>query len=140
MVVVFLQFCIVFFIIQESYATMNDRTATIKEIQDKVTRFVEERNWRQFHSPLNMAINLSVEASELLEIFTWSDKEKSYKVVEDKRDAIENEVADILYNLVDFCKQSNIDLAAAFEKKMQLNEKKYPVEKSYGSEKKYTEL
>jgi NTP pyrophosphatase (non-canonical NTP hydrolase) len=127
-------------VIQESYANMNDKTTTIKDIQDKVTEFIDARNWRQYHSPLNMAINLTVEASELLEIFTWCDKKDSYKAVDAKREAIEHEVADVLYNLVDFCKQANIDLAAAFEKKMQLNEKKYPVEKSYGSEKKYTEL
>jgi NTP pyrophosphatase (non-canonical NTP hydrolase) len=119
---------------------MNDTITTIKEISDVVEHFVEERNWRQYHSPLNMAINLTVEAAELLEIFTWSDKEKSYKVIEEKREAIEHEVADILYNLVDFCKQSNIDLAAAFEKKMQINQTKYPVDKAYGSQKKYNEL
>jgi dCTP diphosphatase len=119
---------------------MNDKTATLKEIQDKAEKFIEDREWGQFHSPLNMAMDISVEANELLELFIWSDRAQSSTVVQEKKEAIEHEVADVLFGLVRFCKLAGIDLAAAFEKKMLLNEKKYPVEKARGKQKKYTEL
>ncbi len=83
---------------------------------------------------------LSVEAAELMELFMWVDSEKSAQELEKNREAIEHEVADVAAYLLSLCVHYNIDLAQAMERKSKLNALKYPIEKSKGISKKYSDL
>ena len=102
----------------------------------KILRFQKERDWKQFHLPKNLAIALSIEAAEILEIFQWT---KNNELPEDKRKHLEEEIADVYYYLLLLAHETNIDIKKAFKKKMMINAKKYPVCKSKGSSKKYSE-
>jgi NTP pyrophosphatase (non-canonical NTP hydrolase) len=101
-----------------------------------------EREWDQFHSVKNLSMALSVEASELLEIFQWMTEDKSNQIKSDPvlKEKIEDEVADIFIYLLRVIKKTDIDLLAAVKNKMEKNKKKYPVELSKGNSKKYDEL
>ncbi len=112
--------------------------ANLYELQARLKQFNEDRDWDQFHSPRNLAMCLSVEAGELLECFLWSKDGES--IPEKKRDHVEEEAADVLICLINFCTQAGIDLPAAFEAKLAKNAAKYPVEKARGSRAKYDEL
>ncbi len=105
---------------------------------ERVIRFREAREWRRYHTPKNLAASIAVEAAELLEIFQWS--ENGYEVVETKREKIAEEAADIFIYLLLLCHECGIDLIEAFDRKMEINESKYPVEKARGKSSKYTEL
>ena len=112
----------------------------MKELIEKVAEFRDKRNWRKFHTPKNLAISLVIEATELLEMFQWTFDEELENVVNAKRDKIEEEIADVLIYLLLLADALNIDLEGAFFKKMEKNEKRYPVEKAKGKADKYTEL
>ena len=119
-----------------------DEEKKIHELKELIQKFCEERDWDQFHGAKELAIALSIEASELLEIFRW----KSPKEVEDlfkneeKKEHIQEEMADVLYFLVRLAQKYDIDLTDALEKKMKKNDQRYPIEKARGSNKKYDEL
>ena len=112
----------------------------MKELIKRVAKFRDERDWRKFHTPKNLAISLVIEASELLEIFQWTFDEELYDVIRSKRDEIEEEIADVLIYLLLLADVLNIDLEKAFFKKMEKNEERYPVEKAKGRADKYSEL
>ena len=120
----------------------NDCERKIHELKEKVKEFCDERDWDQFHNAKELAIALSIEASELLEIFRWkTDKEvQELFLNEKKKEDIQDEMADILYFLVRIAQMYDIDLSEALDKKMEKNELKYPVEKAKGSSKKYNEF
>ena len=84
---------------------MSDNTTTINELKLKVAHFMKERDWNQFHNPKNLSVSLSCEAAELMEIFVWSPEATSQKTFEAKRTEAEHEVADIFFNLLEFCNQ-----------------------------------
>ncbi len=121
---------------------LSDNSVTLEELKEKVKSFCEERNWDQYHTPKDLAIGIITEASELLEHFRFKSNEEALTLLldEKKRKEIEEELADILYFLLRFSQMYNIDLSIALNKKLKINEKKYPVHKSKGSNKKYTEL
>lgn len=102
---------------------------TIKRIRD----FTIDRNWEQFHSPANLAKALSIEASELLECFLWD--EDNYNI-----EHVKEELADVIVYAQDLLDKLNLDVDDIVNAKMDINEKKYPIEKSYGSSKKYNEI
>ena len=108
-----------------------------KETVEKVTAFRDQRNWAQFHNPKDLAISLSLEASELLEIFQWSGSDL---VCESKLDKIKEELADVLCYSVLLADRCGLDMDEIIQAKMQKNGEKYPVDKSYGNKEKYTEL
>ncbi|MFJ7512571.1 nucleotide pyrophosphohydrolase [Peribacillus simplex] len=109
----------------------------MKQLQNKVIKFRDERGWQKYHTPKDLAISLSIEASELLENFQWkSDQEAIVKNIEN----IKDEMADVLIYLLMLSKELNVDLEKAVETKLQKNAGKYPIEKAYGSNKKYNEL
>ena len=112
----------------------------IKKIEKVLKQFSVEREWEQFHSPKNLSMALSVEASELVEIFQWLTEEQSYALNDSKKQHTKEEVADIAIYLLRICMKLDIDLEEAIFEKMKMNEEKYPVEKVKGSAKKYTEL
>jgi NTP pyrophosphatase (non-canonical NTP hydrolase) len=115
-------------------------SAEILELQASLRAFAEEREWDQFHSPKNLAAALSVEAAELLEHFQWLTEDQSRSVPDDKREAIAEEVADVLLYLLQLADKLGIDPVQAAQKKLQTNAIKYPVERAKGSSKKYSEL
>jgi len=109
----------------------------MQEDLDKILKFQKERDWKQFHSPKNLAISLSIEAAEILELFQWT---KDNNLPEDKRIELKEELADVYYYLLLLAYKSGIDIKKAFKDKMTLNEKRYPVDKAKGNSKKYNEL
>lgn len=119
-----------------------DNERKIHELKDKIKEFCEARDWDQFHNAKELAIALSIEASELLEIFRWKTPEEVNALFsnEKKKEDIEDEMADVLYFLVRMAQMNNIDLAEALDRKMEKNEGKYPIEKAKGSSKKYNEF
>ena len=109
-------------------------------LRDELRRFAAERDWDQFHSPKNIAIALSVEASELLEHFQWLTEEQSRSLSIEQLDAVCKEMADVLLYLVRIADKLDVDLIEAAKSKLLENAQKYPVEKASGSSKKYTNL
>ena len=109
-------------------------------LRDKMRAFIAERDWGQFHSPKNLAMALSVESSELLEIFQWLTEEQSRSLDPHAKAAAGEEIADVLLYLVRIADQLGIDLVAEAHRKLEKNAEKYPVEKSRGTSKKYNEL
>ncbi|MGK0185843.1 MAG: dCTP diphosphatase [Verrucomicrobiales bacterium] len=112
----------------------------MEEITEKIRQFRDERDWMQFHNPKDLATALSIEASELVEQFLWKSPDECDQRIAEKREAIEDEVADIAVYLFEFADNLGIDLIDAMERKMAKNAAKYPVEKARGSNAKYTEL
>jgi dCTP diphosphatase len=113
---------------------------SIKSIQERLQHFAKERDWEQFHSPKNLAMALSVEASELVEHFQWLTQEQSRNLSSKKTSEIEQELGDILIYLIRISDKLDIDLLGAAQRKIEINEQKYPVAKAKGNAKKYTEL
>lgn len=99
--------------------------------------FREERNWEQFHSPKDLAISLSLEASELLENFQWRTSEEA---VSEKKQYIADELADVLIYSVYLADALDLNIEEIIRDKMQRNGAKYPVDKSFGKMTKYNEL
>ncbi len=119
-----------------------DQKTTLQELKEKVQKFCEERNWDQFHSPKELAIGMSIEASELLEHFRFKSEKEIGELFQqkEKKEKIDEEIIDILFYLLRFSQKYNISLTEAFSKKMKKNEEKYPVEKAKNSNKKYSEF
>ena len=111
----------------------------ISEIQDKLEIFASERDWGQFHTPKNLSMALSVEASELVEIFQWLNPEESNSPNQKQSQEINSEVADIAMYLLRFCSVLGIDIEEAIEKKLEKNALKYPVSLSKGNAQKYNQ-
>lgn len=118
---------------------MDDTITTLQKLKDISEQFVKERDWQQFHSPKNAAMALMSEAAELMDHFLWCTTEQSHAQLEEKRELIEQELADIFTWVLLFSWENNIDLTKAFLNKLELTKAKYPVEKCKGSPKKYTE-
>ena len=97
-----------------------------KKIKSEIRKFVDERDWEQFHTPKNLSMALSVEASELLEIFQWQKADEYKNVNKKQKEMIKDEIADIFYYLVRISDKLNIDIEKALIKKMKKNRKKYP--------------
>ena len=111
-------------------------------LAEKLQRFSTERAWDPFHTPKNIASALSVEASELLEIFQWTRGQHGFSEIDDDesvRAHVEEEVADILLYLIRFASLAKIDLQQAALDKLRKNAVKYPVESAKGSDRKYNE-
>ena len=108
-----------------------------KETIDQVLQFRDDRNWRQFHNPKDLAISISLEAAELLEVFQWSaaDVKCDHKI-----DKIKEELADVVNYCILMADVCGLDLDEIVQAKVKKNAEKYPVEKAFGSKEKYTEL
>jgi NTP pyrophosphatase (non-canonical NTP hydrolase) len=109
----------------------------IKEITDQIVAFRNERNWEQFHNPKDLALALSIEAAELNELFLWKNKQQ---VVETDREAIADELADVLVYAFFIAEKFGFDVKEIIGRKMKKNAAKYPVEKSRNLATKYTQL
>ncbi|MGE0269257.1 MAG: nucleotide pyrophosphohydrolase [Candidatus Omnitrophota bacterium] len=109
----------------------------MKEHLEKILLFQKERDWKQYHTPKNLAISLSLEAAEILELFQWTDDNQ---LPENKKDKLAHELADVYAYILLLAHETGIDLPSAFDAKIKINNEKYPVEKSRGNAKKYTEF
>jgi NTP pyrophosphatase (non-canonical NTP hydrolase) len=120
----------------------NLKTLDLENINNLIQTFSNIRNWDQFHSIKNLAMALSVETSELVEIFQWLTEEQSNQVAQNEnlKQKTADELADIFIYLIRILNKTNIDIEVAILNKMQKNEIKYPVEKSFGNSKKYTDF
>ena len=108
-----------------------------KETTEIVKKFRDDRNWRQFHNPKDLAISISLEAAELLEIFQWSADDLECT---EKLEHLKEELADVLSYSILLADRCGLDLDEIIQKKMQKNAEKYPVEKASGVSTKYTDL
>ena len=119
-----------------------DNKTNIQELKDLVKKFCEERNWNQFHPAKDLAIGIITESSELLEQFRFKSEEEieaMFKNIKEK-EKITEEISDVFYFLLRLAQKYNVDLTTELKKKMLLNQKKYPIVKARGSNKKYNEL
>ena len=108
-----------------------------KETVEQVLKFRDDRNWKQFHNPQDLAISISLEAAELLEIFQWSGADT---ICEEKKDKIREELADVLNYCILMADACEVDMDEIIQEKIKRNNEKYPVEKAFGRKEKYTEL
>tara|TARA_B100002051_G_scaffold68975_1_gene65469 strand:- start:223 stop:594 length:372 start_codon:yes stop_codon:yes gene_type:complete len=113
---------------------MSDKQTTISQLKSLIDSFVDERDWQQFHSPKNLSMSISIESSELMELFQWLSLEEAKEVMkagETRENAID-EIADIIIYAIAFCNRNNIDISNAIKQKMEKNKKKYPADKFKG--------
>lgn len=108
-----------------------------QETVDMILKFRDDRSWKQFHNPKDLAISISLEAAELLEVFQWSGADLECR---DKLDKIKEELADVVNYAVLMSDACGLDLDEIVREKVRRNEEKYPVEKAFGNKAKYTEL
>jgi NTP pyrophosphatase (non-canonical NTP hydrolase) len=113
---------------------MADTTTTLADLRELVRRFVEERDWRQFHSPKNLSMSLAIEAAELMEHFQWIDLSESRAIKDQpqKLAQVREELADVLCYALALANELEIDLSAAVRDKMVKNAAKYPADLSRG--------
>lgn len=109
----------------------------IDKITKSVDKYRDDRDWRQFHNEKDLAISISLEASELLELFQWKNPEE---VVQEDLISIKEELADVLIYSLMLASNLELDISEIIQEKLLKNNKKYPVSKSIGSNKKYNEL
>ncbi len=107
------------------------------ETIEMVLKFRDDRNWKQFHNPKDLAISISLEAAELLEIFQWSGAETG---CDGKLPRVKEELADVLNYCILMADACGLDLDEIIQEKVERNARKYPVEKAFGNKAKYTEL
>ena len=112
----------------------------LEHLRQALREFARARDWEPFHSPKNLAMALSVEAAELVEVFQWATEAESRAPSPEAKAAAAEEIADVLLYLVRIADQLGLDPAAEARRKLEANARKYPVDKARGSNKKYTEL
>lgn len=105
-----------------------------KELTKKLIAFRDERDWKQFHNSKDLALAISIEASELLELFLWKENEDF------KLDKLKEELADVLAFCLLLAEKHNLDVNELIESKIKKNATKYPIDKAKGTAKKYTDL
>ncbi len=115
-------------------------SATLGQLTKIALKFRDEREWKQFHNPKDLAITLSLEAAELLELMQWKNGRDLEAELRRRKQDVADELSDVLHATLLMAAELDIDLGKAFKRKMVKNARKYPVEKSRGSARKYTEL
>jgi NTP pyrophosphatase (non-canonical NTP hydrolase) len=112
---------------------------SLHNLNARLKAFAESRNWEQFHSPKNLAMAMIAECAELVEHFQWLSQEQSMNLPAEKREAVSLEMADILIYLIRTAERLDIDLIAAAERKIAINEARYPVDRVYGDARRASE-
>ena len=112
----------------------------IEELTKRIIKFRDERDWKQFHNPKDVALSMVLEAGEVMEHFQWKDKEEVEEYLKQNKNDVAEEIADVLYYVLLMSHDLNIDIIEALDKKITKNESKYPVEKAKGNHKKYNEI
>lgn len=113
---------------------------TLRNLIKKIIKFRNARKWKQFHNPKDLAISLSLEASEVLEHFQWKSKEEVEEYVKINKEHIGEELADVFYWVLLMSHDLKIDIIKASENKLIKNAEKYPIKKSKGKHTKYNKL
>jgi NTP pyrophosphatase (non-canonical NTP hydrolase) len=108
---------------------MSDKTTSIQEIKDLVAAFVEERQWRRFHSLKNLSMSIAIEAAELMELFQWAGEEEQRDIPLDR---VREELADVIIYCLSMANAAGIDMAGAVRDKVVANARKYPAERFKG--------
>ena len=111
---------------------------SIKELQLRISKFCDDRDWNQFHSPKSLAMSISIEAAELLENFQWSKDDETLSTT--NKESISEEIADVLIYAIRLCEVLEVDPIEISNKKIDKNAIKYPVDISKGKSEKYTNL
>ena len=117
---------------------MND--STIAELTRLAIQFRDERDWKQFHNPKDMALSLALEASEVLELMQWKNGDELQRHLDTNRARLGEELSDVLFWVLAMANDFGIDLGETFKQKLIKNAQKYPIEKAKGVSTKYTEL
>ncbi len=112
----------------------------IKRLTKEIVAFRNRRNWKQFHNPKDLSLSLVLEATEVMEHFQWKNKEEMDVYVKEHRTEISEELADVLYWVLLISNDLKIDIEKALDRKIQINNEKYPVKKSKGKHTKYNKL
>lgn len=118
----------------------SDTTTTVGALRAKIAAFNQERDWAQYHSPRNLAMALSVEVGELLELYLWSSDQGPQPPVASREPRVAEELADVAICLLNLVERTGVDLSAAVEAKLAKNAEKYPVAAAKGRLEKSTEL
>lgn len=116
------------------------QTDPLRKLTQLAVDFRDQRDWKQFHNPKDMAVSLALEAAELLELVQWKSGEELEAALTAKRTELADELCDVLYWVLVIAHDRGIDLEKAFEAKIRKNQAKYPIEKCRGKARKYTEL
>jgi len=111
----------------------------LEKIKAQLQKFADDRDWDQFHSPKNLSMALSVEASELVECFQWLTEEQSQNLSPEQLSAAIDEIADVQIYLLRIATKLNVNMLDAVNQKIKKNALKYPVDKVKGSSKKYNQ-
>lgn len=104
-----------------------------EQVKERIDKFVNDRDWRQFHTPSNLAKSISIEASELLECFQWNDNDYDLEHVKE-------ELADVMNYCIQMSQVLNVDIVDILNSKLDKTEKKYPIDKAKGVSTKYDKL
>src|SRR3990167_3489818 len=111
----------------------------LEDLQKRIIAYRDKRNWEQFHNPKDLAISLALEAAEFLEHFQWKSAQEIKTHLKKNHEEVSDELVDVLYWVVLIAHDLKINLPQEFERKMEKNEKKYPVSKAKNRHTKYTE-
>ena len=119
-----------------------DNKVSVSSLKEAVAEFRDDRDWLKFHNPKDLSIAISVESSELEELFLWKDDMSASRVRKDRKQfsRVKEEIADIFIYLLSLSNVLGLDMSEAVAEKLEQNSRKYPVSKSKGSNKKYNEL
>lgn len=112
----------------------------IKDLTDKIVQFRDDRDWKQFHNPKDLAVSLLLEAAEVLEHFQWKSTEEMESHIKNNKEDVADELADTLYWILLMSNDLDVDIKEALERKLKKNEVKYPIDKSKGNHLKYNQL
>lgn len=114
---------------------MSDKTTKVSQLKKIVGKFVRERDWEKFHSPKNLAMSITIEAAELMEIFQWFDPKEAASLLSkpEKAEHIKEELADILIYVISFCNLYKIDVSDIVAAKLQKNKTRFPVKRVRGT-------
>lgn len=112
----------------------------IKKLTSLILKFRQERKWRHFHTPKDMAISLALEAAEVLEHFQWKTEDEVKAYLKTHKEHLGDELSDVLWWVLLMYYDFKIDPSLTFERKLKKNAEKYPIDKARGNHKKYTEL
>jgi dCTP diphosphatase len=121
---------------------MSDNDTKIKDLKIQVADFIRERDWEQFHNPKDLAMSISIESAELMEIFQWKTS-KEYSEIKPGSslyNKVKEELADIIIYSISLSNTTGIDISEAIIQKLSKNSEKYPIDKARGNAKKYDEL
>jgi len=113
---------------------------SLRHLIQAAVAFRDARDWAQFHNPKELAVSLCIESAELLQLMQWHKGPDLQKVIQEKHPHLQDELADVLFSVLLMAHELNLDLGQSFLDKLQKTAEKYPIEKSKGSPKKYTEL